>query len=469
MPEYAIVTTPCRQVKVALAGFLSDEPAMFRDGTFRGAAVGDILTTYSNLRDRLLVPTDGGEADWLLPITHQSLERDQDLARHMLDVSSGDGGGGTMHGLILGGHDHVPINVDVDSDAGVNGDRSVRILKSGCDARAVHVVDLTFDVCAAPAVLVDVQSELVELVDYAPSVVVSGIVRERMAVLESLELEDIIHADLLLPPGVPLSSQNSRCRQTTVGGVFCTAVKDELEVDVAILNGATIKGNTTYPKSFLSYAALKQELPFPTKFVVVPMKRWELHEAIHYSRTKNPDVTAEEEAARQTRNPAGMVERKGYLQVDTEFDRIGFHTGDQDDDLTVALPRNLLAGFCQIEPLVRLSDRLAALGALPAEDDYIRAIDLIVRHFCKERWFELLSGDGVQFADLDTDRKGYLTRADVTRLLTDAIGHAPAPFLVDDMIAAMDADENGVIDAGEFSFLLASMEREHGLAPGRFD
>jgi hypothetical protein len=35
------------------------------------------------------------------------------------------------------------------------------------------------------------------------------------------------------------------------------------------------------------------------------------------------------------------------------------------------------------------------------------------------------------------------------------------------MIAAVDADENGVIDIGELSFLLAKMEREHNLV--RFD
>jgi hypothetical protein len=37
----------------------------------------------------------------------------------------------------------------------------------------------------------------------------------------------------------------------------------------------------------------------------------------------------------------------------------------------------------------------------------------------------------------------------------------------DDMIAAIDADENGVVDPGEFSYFLATMERERGMI--RFD
>jgi 5'-nucleotidase, C-terminal domain len=217
---------------------------------------------------------------------------------------------------------------------------TVRILKSGCEARAVHLVDLTFDLNTTE-ILVDLQADLVELSAFEPSVVVSRMVKEKMAVLESLETEDIIHADLLLPPGVHLSSKGTRYQQTTVGNIFCTAIKEELEADVAIINGATIKGETTYKGTSMSYAALKHELPFPTKMVVIPMKRWELHEAIHYSRTRNPDVTREE-----LNDPNIHIERKGFLQVDTEFDRIGFHTGNQDDDLMVALPRNLLGGFC---------------------------------------------------------------------------------------------------------------------------
>jgi hypothetical protein len=162
------------------------------------------------------------------------------------------------------------------------------------------------------------------------------------------------------------------------------------------------------------------------------------------------------------------VERKGYIQVDTEFDRIGFHTGHQDDDLMVALPRNLLGGFCNIVPLMQVGERLKEQNVYPTEDDqYIRAIDLIVRHFCKERWFEMIHE--MQFSDIDREQKGYISRSDVKRILTQSMGQEPASFVVDDMIAAMDVDQNGIIDAGEFSYLLATMERERNLAPIRFD
>ena len=113
-----------------------------------------------------------------------------------------------------------------------------------------------------------------------------------------------------------------------------------------------------------------------------------------------------------------------------------------------------------------VGDRLRTKGRFPDEDTYIKAIDVVVRHFCKEQWFDLAS-DVPNFRALDPDQKGFLSRDDVHRLLRDRLGHEPAGFVVDNMIAAIDNDCNGVIDPGEFSHLLADMERQHGLF--RFD
>jgi 2',3'-cyclic-nucleotide 2'-phosphodiesterase (5'-nucleotidase family) len=445
-PPYSIIQTPCARVKVALIGLLSDETGIFRDGTFRGAPIQNVCESLRKIHNEVI---ESGVADFLLPLTHMSIQRDRELAAYMLnEVRTGSG-------LILGGHEHDPYNVIVKCAS--NKD-SIRILKSGCNAKAVSLVDLTFDLEGDRPVLAACETELVEMSNYEDSVVVGGIVDSHMAVVKNMENETIVHAESLLPPGITLSSKGTRCKQTTVGGVFCKAIKEELEVDVAIINGATIKGDAEYESSDITYAELKQELPFPTKIVVVPMKRWELHEAIHYSRTKPPAPEGEQD-------DGNTFERRGYLQVDAEFSRIGFHTGDQDDDLMVALPRNLLKGFCEIKPLMAIGGKLALLGTLPSADDFIPGIDLVIRHFCKERWFEIVHE--ISFDELDFGHKGVLDRSDVKRLLRRTIGHEPADFVVDDMIAAIDTDENGVIDPGEYSHLLAMMEREHGLV--KFD
>jgi hypothetical protein len=199
----------------------------------------------------------------------------------------------------------------------------------------------------------------------------------------------------------------------------------------------------------MSYAELKKELPFPTKMVVVPMKRWQLQEAIHYSRNAmedGTDVDAEE------------TPRRGYLQVDWDYDAMD-HLGSPDDLLHVALPRNLLDGFCKIEPLMDLGSHLKEEGIFPGDDDFVPAIDLVVRHACKNRWFQIIS-DISSFQNFDLNNDGVLDRYEISKMMEQVLGHEPADFVVDDMIASIDTDENGTIDHGEFSFLLATMERE---------
>jgi len=441
---FDIVTTACGKVRVALIGLLSDEPGIFRDGTFRGLQIGDVTTNTTDLYKALVEDrsNDQENADWILPLTHQTLERDKELAHSIMESQPGKS-------LILGGHEHIPYDVTVTGAS----EESVRILKAGCDAEGVNVVDLVFKEGVYPARLDKMEVQFVSLDQFEPSTIVQSIIDSHMALLTAMENEDVLHAESLLPPGFPLSSEGTRLKQTTVGGLLCMCIKEELETDVAILNGASIKGNMTYEPPNMTYAQLKKELPFPTKIVVVTMTRRELQDAIHYSRTENPPRSKD----------GTLVERKGYLQVDIDFERTDVYMGRPDDELSVALPRNLLSGFCEIEPLITVGQRLKEAGIFPKEDDFVPAMDLVVRHSSKERWFEMFHT--YSFHDLDTNKKGYLTREDITRILREAVGHEPSSFLVDDMISVVDADANGVIDAGEFSHLLAIMEREHNLSP----
>ncbi|CAN0010962.1 unnamed protein product, partial [Heterosigma akashiwo] len=76
---HALVCSPCGRVRTAFLGLLSDEDGVFRDGTFRGVQPKSVLETFSNAYHDL-VP---GQADFIIPLTHQSLGRDRDLAKHM--------------------------------------------------------------------------------------------------------------------------------------------------------------------------------------------------------------------------------------------------------------------------------------------------------------------------------------------------------------------------------------------------
>ncbi|CAB9513953.1 5-Nucleotidase [Seminavis robusta] len=459
-PPYAIVPTPCGRASVALLGLLSDEKRVFRDETFRGAPIANVLTSFQTVYEQLV-----GKTDFVIPMTHMSMKRDKELAMTMLNTMQ------NSNGLIIGGHEHEPYNVKIwangETDEENNGDNHnnsstedpyIQILKSGTDAQGATLIDLTFDVSEKEhnnnitAPLVDIQADIVSMEPYQPSVVVSTIVEERLKVVSALDEETIINAETLLPPGIPLSSQRSRQEQTTVGAILCKAIKDELGssvCDVALINGATIKGGRMYNKDRMSYADLKKELPFPTKMVVVPMKRWELLEAIYYSRRYNEEGV--------DTNDNDDIPRRGYLQVDLDFDMD--RPAPLDDTVRVALPRNLMAGFCQIKPLMDLGKQLKDEGVYPDADDFIPAIQVIIRHFCKSMWLDIVK-ESFTFEDIDLNKDGMLDREEIKIMMQKFLGHEPPDFVVDDMIDAIDADEDGVIDAGEFSFLLATMERE---------
>lgn len=423
-PPFSVVNTPCDRVRVALLGFISDEKAVFRDGTFRRVPISNVLVSYESAV-KAVIPS---YADFVVPMTHMSLDRDKQLAQHMLRLNN------DQSGIIIGGHEHEPFDVQVQNE---DSDKTIRILKSGTDAESATLVDLFFDTSDSQTPkLAEVEAALVSMGPSEPSHVVQKIVDSKMAVVRNLEDEVIVNADTLLPPGISLNSERTRYEQTTVGGVLCKAIKDELEVDAAMINGATIKGGRLYDGDKMSYADLKKELPFPTKMVVVPILRWELQEAIHFSRThteKGEAVGEDEE-----------VPRRGYLQVDLDYDSMGYDAGPLEDVLQVALPRNLLNGFCRIKPLMELGERLKEEGKFPGSDDYVPALALITRYFCKHIWFDMVK-ENVSFADMDLDGNNVLDREEIKILLEEFLGHEPPDFVVDDMIEAIDSDENGVI------------------------
>jgi 2',3'-cyclic-nucleotide 2'-phosphodiesterase (5'-nucleotidase family) len=434
LEKYSLVKSHCNRVRVALMGLMSDERGMYRNNTFKGVPIDDMTECFDDVYNEV-IPT---MADLIIPLTHASMWRDQELASHMAKVAGS--------GVIIGGHEHDPLDVTVEHSSA-----AVRILKSGTEARAASLIDLYFDPSRHPARLEDIHYDLVDLHTYEDSVVVAAIVESHQKVLEQMSKEVIADCSNFLPPGQLLDSQRTRFQQTTMGSFLCQAIKEEMEADVAVINGASIKGNSVYDSNQMTYEELRRELPFPTRMVVVPMTRAELESGIHYSRTYTEDgrhlVEGEDSP------------RRGFLQVDMDYDlSIPYH-GNEGDIVHVALPRNLLNGFCKIVPLMEVGQRLKQEGVFPGEDDFVPALDLVVRYCSKHRWSDILVS-APSFDDLDLNHDGVLDRHEIKLMMKKYFGREPPEFVIDDMIASVDADDNGVIDAGEFSYLLATAERE---------
>ena len=444
MPEYSILQSDCKRVSIALIGLLTDEPGVFRNGTFRGLEISNVMNTYRKLYKSLVDTAITRQVDMLLPLTHMSIERDRELAVCMLELAPND------KNVILGGHDHAVIEETVLSK---DADGDISILKSGMDAISARIIDLEFD-CSmvtatrtTPYKLLRVEQTLIPLNQYDPAPAVQTIIDSHMSVLKNLKEQVIIDASRVLPPGKVLSSEHSRRQQTTVGATFCQSIKDELDVQVCIMNGAVIKGSSSYPSAKLTYAQLQEELPFPTKMVTVEMTRRQLLDAIQYSRTYDQDGNKTD------------GDKRGYLQTDLDYELNPQQDAQDNEILQVALPRNLLSGFCNIIPLMTLKKELETAGKVSHADDFTPAIDLVIRHACRQKWFDLVY-DEISFDEIDMNHDGYLDKSEIKVFLEKYLKNEVPDFVVDDMMSSIDADKNGLIDVGEFSYLLAKMERE---------
>ena len=444
--EMDVVSSVCGRIKVGLVGFLSDESGMFRDGTFRGLQIDPIQSTY----ERMLQKSDSvGIIDSLVSLTHQSLGGDQKLAAFMLSTQP------NLQGVILGGHEHVQMHEKVTTSSSKG---CVQIVKSGMDAQQAAVIDLRFN---SAQVLTCIEVRFQDLSGYEPCRVTKSIVDKHLKVLDDMQDFVLFDKDVISKhfnpvdgktAAPPLSSKRMRYEQTTVGALFATAVKEELAVDVSIINGAPIKGDRLYDSGEMTYSELKSELPFPLKMIVVQMTRGQLRDVIKYSRTG-----PKEEGKSSAVLDDGRVERRGFLQVDFDFWR-DYEAGIGDDDelVSVALPRNLLKGFCKNKPLMELNEYLQKNGKMPDEDDYIKAVDLIVRFACKDKWETIASR--FAFEDLDLNDDGIIDTTELRSAMSSVLGEDPSDTLVESMVDAIDYDRTKTINREEFGTILSRLK-----------
>ena len=454
--EMDIVSSECKSVSVALIGLMSDESDMFRDGTFRGLNIASVKETYAEISDKLNNNMPENNISCIVPLTHQSLQGDLNLAKWMLEFQSQSNSGTPIGGVILGGHEHVKIHEFV-SDGGSN-EQTIQVVKSGMNAQRAAIVDLQFENNTLQSV--NVAFEELDDSHHQPCPIVKTIVEKRLAALDEMKDFTVIDANTMLAEyfvdssgnPLPLSSELSRFQQTTVGGFFCSAVKQELDADVCVINGAPMLAAKTYEDGFMSYQQLTSELPFPLKIVVVKMTRKQLRDAIEYSR----ENVEEGKTARVLED--GRVERRGYLHTDFEYWRqsLSCDSNELDDNevISVALPRNLLKGFCKIKPLMDLNKELEATNALPNDDDYIKAVDIIVRFCCKDRWSTI--GSQLSFEDLDLNRDGVLSSDEIREAIKLILGEEEATVeLVNSMIEVIDTNADGQIDEQEWNQILS--------------
>ena len=205
------VVTTTGGVKLGLLGLVLQEPGAFRDSTFKGHTIEEILPCARKVAEELRKE----KVDLVVPLTHQSLSSDVKLASKEFGFP-----------VILGGHEHEVIVRDVNE---------CTIVKAGCNCENVAICDLWIekDESQGQAVIFK-ETRIQDVTNMEHDVEMADVLDKHLHVLRfpvaplpfSSPLGSVLQNESVCVVGrdsvfSPLSSKGTRLRQTTVGSLIC--------------------------------------------------------------------------------------------------------------------------------------------------------------------------------------------------------------------------------------------------------
>ena len=399
-----------RTVRVGLVGVVMDDHAVYHGIPFGGARFLPANATALAAAEHL-VAEEGCAV--VIPMTHQAIDDDRALAKAPF---------ARRFPVIVGGHEHVPFLENIEG---------TWLLKAGMDAAEAVVVDLVWPAKApedgAPD-LPEVRARVVEVARYAEDPALRAKVDEHMKAVHALEAATLVH----LEPGQELSSVGTRSRQTSLGALLASHLRDATKAEAAFLNGGAIRAARAYHGHF-TYGDLKGEVPFDNEVVVAKLPGRLLRDAIAASRSHAP---AESGGFLQV-DDGLVVEEPGHVLVS-----IGGKPLELDRDYRVALVRNFFEGMDHIEPLVRFGAENP--GRVPEVGSGRDVKVILVEAFARALWDQM--GD---FEEADTNHDGTLDALEIAAAVARATTEPASPITVELLMRAVDANHDGSISRTE--------------------
>jgi 2',3'-cyclic-nucleotide 2'-phosphodiesterase (5'-nucleotidase family) len=210
----------------------------------KGAATLKFLDPIQAAKD-VVARARRARADVIIALTHQDMADDKQLAAAVPEID-----------LILGGHEHVPLDAMVGRTL---------ILKTGADAVLLGRIDLTVTVGRGGR-RVESKWGLIAVTDEIPEKPeVAAIVKQYESVMAA-QLDVIVGAT-----SVPLDTRNDivRTQESAVGDLIADLMRAAMQADVALINGGGIRGNAVLPPGPLRRRDVLSILPFANKIVKV--------------------------------------------------------------------------------------------------------------------------------------------------------------------------------------------------------
>ncbi len=238
-------------VRVALFGLTTPQTQILS----KGAATLKFLDPIQAARD-VLTRARHLKADVIIALTHQDMAEDKQLAAAVPGID-----------LILGGHEHVPLDARVGRTL---------ILKAGSDAKFLGRIDLMV-ARGRGGSHVESKWELIPVTDAtAPQPEVAALVKH---------YEELTAAQLNLVVGAttsPLDTRGEvvRAQESAVGDLIADCMRAALQADVALVNGGGIRGDALIPAGPLRRADVLRILPFGNRVVKLEVSGEALREAL---------------------------------------------------------------------------------------------------------------------------------------------------------------------------------------------
>ncbi len=386
-------------VRVGLIGITGDDPTLYRRPPFGGARIDPANETARRVADELLARGCSS----VVVMTHQYADDDRALARTEPPFP-----------VILGGHEH---------DGLLERIGRTWLTKAPSDAMRATVVDLTWTDGAFP----EVHARFEDVASYPEDEAMRARVDGHMSQVRELQTATL----QILAPGETLSSIGTRARQTSMGALICSRLRDVFEADGALFNGGGIRGAREYTGR-LTYGDIETEVPFENEVVLARLPGSVVRDAVASSRAKAP------------------IESAGFLQVDDrmrvdEMNRVIEIDGEPLDPARlyrITLVRKLFEGLDHIEPLVRFAKEHPELVPMPTSGREVKIA--LVSAFCATLWRQLGGFDAV-----DEDANGVVTEDEVAHAIERASGQHEPSLAARRLFDALDRDEDGTITRDE--------------------
>jgi 2',3'-cyclic-nucleotide 2'-phosphodiesterase (5'-nucleotidase family) len=398
-----------RSVRVGLLAVVMAEPTIYRRKPFGGATIEPANETAQREAKRLMQEE---RCACVIPMTHQEMADDRLLAHSQRSP---------LFPVIVGGHEHVVFIEEVEG---------TWVVKAGSDAQHAVIVDLSWPAEAPTDGSPDLPQVTVRLDDvaaYPEDAALRARVNGHMRAVHELEAATLMR----LGPGQALSSVGTRVRQTSMGSLLCSLIRDVLDADICFFNGGGIRASHEYPAHF-TYGDLKAEVPFDNEMVVVRLPGRVIREAIAASRAHAP------------------IESGGFLQVDDQtvvnagnsVESIGGEPLVEDRIYRVATVRPLMTGMDHEEPLVRYSREHS--DCLPPVGSGRDAKMILVEAFSLSLWRQLGA-----FEAIDLDGDGRITPSEVASAISRTTAEEASQITVDLLLKTIDANHDSSISREE--------------------